>query len=169
VSCGGEQLAGGGIGGTGITTGTVTGFGSVFVNGVEFDTAGASMDIDDVPSTSDGTDDASVLGIGMVVTVTGTVNADGVTGTATAISYDEIFEGPITAEPDEDVDMQTKTFEVFGITVVADSNTTVFVGTDYSSLAAWWRYGCRVARYGQRTKRTQRSRQLYAGRYRGDF
>lgn len=136
VSCGGGDgpLAGGGIGGTGITTGSVTGFGSIFVNGVEFDTAGASRDIDDVLSVGNGTDDADVLGIGMVVTVTGTVNADGVTGTATSISYDEIVEGPIAAEPDEDIDMQTKIFEVLGITVIADSNATVFVDTDYSSL-----------------------------------
>ncbi len=136
VSCGGEQLAGGGIGGTGITTGTVTGFGSIFVNGVEFETAGASMDIDDVLSVGTGTDDADVLGLGMVVVVTGTVNADGVTGTATSVTYDEIVEGPIAAILGEDLDMQTKTFEVLGITVIADSNTTVFVGTDYLSLAA---------------------------------
>lgn len=132
----GGQLAGGGIGGTGITTGTVTGFGSIFVNGVEFDTAGANTDIDGVRSVGTGMDDATVLGLVMVVTVTGTVNADGVTGTATPVSYDEIVEGPIAAVPDEDIDMQTKTFEVLGTTVIADINATVFDGTDYLSLAA---------------------------------
>lgn len=136
VSCGGgDQLAGGGIGGTGITSGTVTGFGSIFVNGVEFDTAGASRNIDDIPSVGNGSDDSTVLGLGMVVTVAGTVNADGVTGTASAVTYDEIVEGPISAAPVEDADGVTKTFEVLGITVVADSNSTVFVDTDYPSLA----------------------------------
>ena len=39
ASCGGGggQVAEGGIGGTGISTGTVTGFGSVYVNGVKYD------------------------------------------------------------------------------------------------------------------------------------
>ena len=69
-----DQLAGGGIGGTGITNGTVTGFGSIFVNGVEFDTAGAVRNIDDVVSISNGTDDSSVIGSGMVVTIVGTIN-----------------------------------------------------------------------------------------------
>jgi hypothetical protein len=138
VSCGGGggPLAGGGIGGTGITTGSVPGFGSVFVNGVEFDTAGTSMDIDDVLSVGTGANDADVLGLGMVVTVTGTVNADGVTGTATSISYDEIVEGPIAAAPNEDLDRVIKIFDVLGITVVADRNSTVFVDTDYDSLVA---------------------------------
>ena len=139
VSCGGGgggQLAGGGIGGTGITSGTVTGFGSIFVNGVEFDTAGASRDIDDVLSVGNGTDDATVLGLGMVVSVTGTVNADGVSGTATAVTYDDVVEGPISAAPVEDADGILKTFEVLGITVVADRNSTVFADTDYLSLAA---------------------------------
>jgi hypothetical protein len=135
VSCGSEQLAGGGIGGTGITSGTVNGFGSIFVNGVEFDTAGASRRIDDVLSVASGTDDAAVLGLGMVVTVTGKVNADGVTGTATAVNYDEVVEGPISADPAEDLDGVTKTFEVLDITIVADRNSTVFVDTDYASLA----------------------------------
>ena len=62
AGCGGggnSSLAGGGIGGTGITaSGAITGFGSIFVNGIEFETAGASRDVDGVTSVSDGTDDA---------------------------------------------------------------------------------------------------------------
>ena len=127
---GGGGLAGGGIGGTGITYGTVTGFGSVFVNGVEFDTSGAGFDVDDNPAAME-----SDLGIGMVVAVTGTVNNDGITGSATLIEYDEAIEGPIAADPVEDADGVTKTFDVLDITVTVDRNNTVFENTGYDSLA----------------------------------
>ena len=127
---GGGGLAGGGIGGTGVTSGSITGFGSVFVNGIEFDTSGSSFDVDDDAAAIE-----SDLGIGMVVTVTGTVNADGITGTADSIEYDDELEGPIAGAPDEDPDMVTKTFDVFDTTVIVDKNSTVYVNTDYDSLA----------------------------------
>ena len=138
VACGGGgggSVAGGGIGGTGITSGTVTGFGSVFVNGIEFETDGASRDVDDEIDISNGFDDDTVLGIGMVVTIYGTVNTDGVTGTAETIEYDNDVEGPVAAVPVEDLDGVTKSFAIFNITVVVDRNSTVFVKTDYGSLA----------------------------------
>jgi len=135
ISCnGGNQLAGGGIGGTGITTGTVTGFGSIFVNGVEFDTTGATRVVDEMESVSTGSDDATVLGQGMVVTVAGSVNADGVTGSALSVSYDEMVEGPVGNTPVENADMTAKTFGIFDLNVVANRNTTVYVNTDYPSL-----------------------------------
>jgi len=76
--------SGGGIGGTGLTSsGTIDGFGSVFVNGVEFDTTGAEILVDDQRVGEE------ALGIGMVVLVVGEVNADGATGTASRIVFDE--------------------------------------------------------------------------------
>ena len=66
-SGGGGTVASGGIGGTGVTSGTVSGFGSIFVNGIEFDTDGASRDVDDKVDVSNGTDDDTVLGSGVVV------------------------------------------------------------------------------------------------------
>jgi hypothetical protein len=132
---GGGSLAGGGIGGTGVTSGTVSGFGSVFVNGIEFETDGASRDVDDEISTSNGFDDDTVLGIGMVVTITGTVNADGATGTADSIVYDDDVEGPVAAIA-EAPDMVTKTLTIFDFTIVVNRNTTVFENTAYGSLAA---------------------------------
>ena len=127
---GGTSLAGGGIGGTGITSGAITGFGSIFVNGIEFETDGSSFDVDD-----DMTADQNDLDIGMVVTIVGTVNPDGVTGTALSILYDDEVEGPIAADPIEDADRATRTFSVLGITVIVNKNTTVFSGTEYDSLA----------------------------------
>lgn len=132
---GGGSVAGGGIGGTGLTSGSVTGFGSVFVNGIEFETDGARRTVDDETDISNGTDDDQVLGIGMVVTIIGTVNDDGVTGTAESIDYDNEVEGPVAAAPVEDADGVTKTFDIFNVTVMVDRNSTVFEKTDYDSLA----------------------------------
>ena len=132
---GGGSVAGGGIGGTGMTSGTVTGFGSVFVNGIEFETDGASRDVDDRTDISNGRDDDKVLDIGMVVTIFGTVNDDGVTGTAESIFYDDDVEGPVAAAPVEDSDGVTKTFSIFNTTVIVHRNSTVFADTDYDSLA----------------------------------
>jgi hypothetical protein len=131
---GGGSVAGGGIGGTGVTSGTVSGFGSVFVNGIEFETDGASRDVDDEISTSNGFDDDTVLGIGMVVTITGSVDADAMTGTADSIVYDDDVEGPVAAIQ-EDLDMVTKTFNILNVSVVVNRNTTVFENTAYGDLA----------------------------------
>jgi hypothetical protein len=131
---GGGTVASGGIGGTGVTSGTVSGFGSVFVNGIEFDTDGASRDVDDEVDVSNGTDDDTVLGIGMVVTIIGTVNDDGVTGTAESIEYDDDIEGPVAAAPVEDQDMVSKTFTIFNTTVVVGRDTTVFEAINYDDL-----------------------------------
>jgi hypothetical protein len=118
-----------------MTSGTVTGFGSVFVNGIEFETDGASRDVDDRTDISNGSDDDKVLDIGMVVTIIGTINDDGVTGTAESIFYDDAIEGPVAAAPVEDLDGVTRTFSIFSTTVIVDRNSTVFADTDYGSVA----------------------------------
>ena len=103
VSCGGgdSQHAEGGIGGTGISSGSVTGYGSIIVNGVHFDTTGAVITKDDgTPVTN--VNDADInqfFNLGMVVTVKGTINDDGLTGKAASISYDDILEGPVVGNP----------------------------------------------------------------------
>lgn len=111
ASCGGgggTQVSEGGIGGSGISTGSVTAFGSIWVNGVEFSTSGAKIiEEDDVAGAitlnTDDSDDttelAPYLSEGMVVTVTGTINDDGVTGTAETISFEDILEGPVVGTP----------------------------------------------------------------------
>ena len=68
--------------------GTIAGFGSIYVNGVEFDTNGASYDVDDASASDD-----SALAVGMVVKVKGSVNAGGRTGSASSVSYDDEIEG----------------------------------------------------------------------------
>lgn len=87
-SCGGSgntPTLNGGIGGTGITQGRVTGFGSVFVNGTEFNTDDASFTVNDLAATE------SDLAVGMVVRISGASNSS--TGTAESITYDSLIQG----------------------------------------------------------------------------
>ena len=98
VSCGGGgSSTTAGIGGTGITFGEVTQFGSVYVNGVRFNTTNASFDLDDdIIYETQAAAQAAGFSEGMVIKVEGTTNADGVTGTATWVEYDEDVEGPVS-------------------------------------------------------------------------
>ncbi len=129
LAAGGLSACGGGGSGDSTTSsgatissvGTITGFGSVYVNGVEFETDGASYRVDD----SDGFDDSS-LAVGMKVKVVGSINADGLTGTATSVLYDDDVEGPIDAGSLNLIDAGTKTFSIFGLGVRVRASQTVF-------------------------------------------
>lgn len=115
---GGGSSAGVGTGGTGsFAVGSVSGFGSVIVNGVHFDDSGADVFDDDGNSSS-----SSALGLGMVVEIRGSVDDDGLAGTAQSISYYSELKGPVTA-----VDAGAGTVTVFG-EVVSVTATTVFEG-----------------------------------------
>jgi len=129
AACGSSGSDVAGIGGSGITptggvisSGTITGFGSIFVNGVEYETSSSTFSVDDDPGTE------SDLAVGMVVTVNGTINADGVTGTADSVSYDDQLQGPITVAEVSDIDADgiTRTITVLGTTVLLDINSTRF-------------------------------------------
>ncbi|WP_455211712.1 DUF5666 domain-containing protein [Kaarinaea lacus] len=65
-----------------VSVGVITGFGSVFVNGVKFDTSEAEISVND--SVADEQD----LSIGMVVAVVGSTNRAEVIGKADAIYYE---------------------------------------------------------------------------------
>ncbi len=117
---GGGDTAGVGTGGTGsFSVGTVTGFGSVFVNGIRYEDNGARLIDDDGTVKVLGTDD-NPLKIGMVVEVTGSVDDSGTVRSATQIAYGAEIKGPVTA-----VDAAAGTFNVFGITV-RTTTTTVY-------------------------------------------
>jgi uncharacterized protein DUF5666 len=111
----------GGTGGTGATNntgpavsqGVITAKGSVFVNGIEFSTAGATIKIDDNPSIE------SDLKVGMVVKVRGTSDDATRTGSATQIEARDILEGTIS-----NVDAVNKTITVMGQTVRIEDNVT---------------------------------------------
>jgi len=133
-ACGGGGSSSSGVGSgtaTVSSVGTITGFGSIYVNGVEFETDSATYRVDD----SDAFDDSS-LAVGMKVKVKGTVNADGRTGTAISVLYDDDVEGPVDAGSLTTVDATTKTFSILGLAVKVDATRTVFDdGAGFDTLA----------------------------------
>lgn len=113
--------------GTGATpdtqaTGVITGFGSVIVDGVPYDVSAAAISTDGNTGRSQ-TD----LRVGMVVTVTGTLAADGNSGTASQVAYESLLRGALDETPGANA------LRVLGQRIAVDS-TTVFEGVD--SLAA---------------------------------
>lgn len=100
--CGGGSTttAGGGTGGTGISVasrGTVSAVGSIWVNGIEYDTTGATITLADgsVYTDNSGTAGGRDLLPGMVVTVNGTYS--GTLGRATSVTYSRALLGQISA------------------------------------------------------------------------
>jgi hypothetical protein len=69
----------------------------------------------------------------MVVTVTGTLNDDGVTGTAENIQYDDAVQGPVLG-PIIEIDALTRRFTVMGISVIMHMGSTVFSNVDFDTL-----------------------------------
>lgn len=126
TACGvGGGLAG--IGGSGyISTGTVTSFGSVFVNGVEFETGSSTFEIEDASGTQ------ADLRIGMVVEVTGSINGDGITGNATHIKYGDDLQGPVT---DLVAGANTSRFRIFGNEVEVSEVSTAFEDVTFATIA----------------------------------
>ncbi|MCG8668345.1 MAG: hypothetical protein MI867_02950, partial [Pseudomonadales bacterium] len=100
-SSGGLQI--GGIDRLGVSAGTVTGFGSIFVNGVEFDTDDADFDIDDDDIGSSQDD----LDVGDTVIVT--FDPDVAGNVALTVFSDEAVEGPI-----DSIDLATGVLVVVG-------------------------------------------------------
>ena len=115
VACGGgSDLAGVGSGGTGsFSIGTITGFGSVFVNGQRYDDVNASV------SDEDGPRNRADLRLGMVVTVQGSVSTSG-SATASSIAFDSELLGPVEVGS---VNPSSKTFAILGQTVVVAAGT----------------------------------------------
>ena len=79
----------GGIGRTGVSFGPITTFGSVVVNGVRYDTGTATFSINGSPGTQDD------LSVGDVITVKGSIDDNGVDGTADEVIFDDNVKGPI--------------------------------------------------------------------------
>ncbi|MBE9521240.1 MAG: hypothetical protein IME97_08915, partial [Proteobacteria bacterium] len=134
LSCSdGTTVAGGGIDGTGIiSTGSVTAFGSIFVNGSEFDTSNAVIIVDGVEI---GTGDEFVLDnldVGMIVTVIGSPGEDDENFIADRITYNSNAKGPV--ESINIIDAKTREIIVLGQTVILNVNTE-FKDTDFESVA----------------------------------
>lgn len=129
--CGGsggtDSLAGGGIGGSGITVsavsvGSVSGFGSIIVNDVEFDTSNAEVVVEgEVRGTGDSAV-TSLISRGMMVRVEGRLDGDR-TGTAARVVFNDHVEGPVESIAPLD-DFVTE-LVVMGQTVRVDDRTVL--------------------------------------------
>lgn len=104
----------------GISSGTITGFGSVFVNGVKFNTDNATISRGD-----DSVNDVRELEIGMVVRVQGDIQ----NRIASSVSFEEDVKGPA------DGPVIGASFSVMGQTIITDP-ATVFNNTSLSAIAA---------------------------------
>ena len=100
ISCkgdGGSMTAGGGIDGTGImSAGVVSAFGSIIVNGTEFDTSKAEIIINGEEVRGGDNFVQDYLEIGMVVTVEGTISEDE-SAVADRVIYSSNVAGPVTS------------------------------------------------------------------------
>lgn len=102
-------------------TGRITGFGSVYINGVEYETNGATITIDGVAGSE--TD----LAVGMLVTLNG--EANGANGNAVSISFNDNLEGVVTQT------VAGGGLVVMGYAIAVDSQTNLDGLTDIASLA----------------------------------
>ena len=104
-----------GTGGTGIyTQGSISGFGSVILNGIRFDDTAATVQVDGVTATS------ADLRLGMVAAVQGERGADVTLGTASSIEVWSVAQGVVSQ-------VISGQFTLAGMTVQTDS-ATVFDG-----------------------------------------
>lgn len=106
-------------------TGVITGFGSVFVDGVEFTTEDVSIRINGEPGTEQD------LRVGNIVTVVGRSPAEGA-AIADRIVFDRAISGPVETVA---IANDNGEFRILEQTVLVDANTR-FIGTDAGTLAA---------------------------------
>ncbi|HFD81289.1 MAG TPA: hypothetical protein ENK05_12995 [Gammaproteobacteria bacterium] len=116
-----SACGGGGGGGTASSStvgtaavGTITGFGSVFINGVEYNTAGATITVEGSPASE------SDLAVGMVASVEG--SASGASGVALSIDVSDEIEGLVQSNA-VPAGGNSGTLVVMGQTVNVDANT----------------------------------------------
>ncbi len=102
-----------GIDRLGFVEGTITAFGSIWVNGIHIETDGADIVVDDSPGLE------SDLRVGQVVRVEASLSDDGTTGTATRVVFENEIEGPI-----ESIDLVTSRMTVVGQIVAVDLSTS---------------------------------------------
>jgi len=103
----------GGISGLSVAVGPINTFGSVVVNGVHYDTSTTTFTIDGLAAVE------SDLDVGDIVTLTGTIDDNGTTGTADTVVSDDVVKGPI-----ESIDLATSQVVVLGQTVFVTLDTS---------------------------------------------
>jgi hypothetical protein len=113
TACGGGSSTTVGTSGAAVSQGVVTAKGSIFVNGIEYNTTGAAITIDDNPGVEND------LKVGMTVKVRGTSDDATKKGIATKIEARDALEGKI-----DSIDIANNTITVMGQTVQIEDNLT---------------------------------------------
>jgi hypothetical protein len=108
------HLFGGAASDSQVSVAPVGAFGSVFVDGVEFTTSGATITLDGNASFE------AALVVGQRAAVTGTVASGATSGTATTVVVEDALVGPVSA-----VSPAGSTVTVLGQSVRIDGNTSV--------------------------------------------
>ncbi len=130
-SCGdstSDIVAGGGIGGTGYTSsGTISAFGSVVVNGVAFDTTEANVFVSGEDRGSGHQIILNCLNIGQVVLVEGTGDIETSSGIARRVMYSPNVVGPVSQVLD--LGLKLGIFRILGQTIIANSETVFSSGS----------------------------------------
>ncbi len=133
AACGGGSLdlAGGGTSGTGVSTGSITGFGSVVMNGVHFLTDGEVAPGFTTMKMFMGMDNSSMMAhdlfrVGMVATIHHGPNDNN----AQQIDYQDNLQGPIAAKNSG----AENTVAILGQTVVVD-DAAVFASLNLNEIA----------------------------------
>lgn len=111
AACGGSGGGSSDTAGSSFTSGAITAFGSVYVNGTRYDTSNAAVYVEDSEASE------SELRVGMMVCVE--KNAD---GSAKAIYFDDDVEGIVIGGATVNVDGSV-TLNVLGQMVTVDNNT----------------------------------------------
>lgn len=97
-------------------SGVITGFGSIYVNGVRYDTSGAEIEFED-----EGVRTEDDLRLGMRVRVEG--RRSGRDGSAERVFFDEDLKGPVSGVTPDDANPAVGTFTVLGQTVTVTGDT----------------------------------------------
>lgn len=96
-----------------VTVGPISTFGSVVVNGVRYNTDSATFLIDGEAGTQ------SDLKVGQIISISGSVNSNGTTGTANQVLFDDVVKGPV-----QSIDTMAQTLVVLGQTVLVTADTS---------------------------------------------
>ncbi len=116
-----------------LSVGTITGFGSVVVNGVRFDDSVANVAFDDADDVV-GTDNKGMQ-LGMDAEVKGKVNDDKVSGEASEVHIESMVRGP-AATVTPAATGNGGTVDAMGVHIVADDTTMFFNITKVADLKA---------------------------------
>jgi hypothetical protein len=105
--------------------GPITGFGSIFVNGVRYDISAAQIRVNGEPA------DQSNLALGQVVAVAGEIEADDSNGFADSVLFETNVRGRV-----QTLDLSSESLVVLGQTVQTDSTTLFDLDGDSPELAS---------------------------------